>query len=168
MGSHINSFIFPQRQLLPGSFENQPDPRSTQLLANTTTKNTKEMGKSVHSLNEILNCATLTLKAPYTGAKGTEKLFTTTRQQLTFPCCAVLMEMLAPWDKNEEFSPGGFPRSFLSRTLVMLMRCSQTQHLKLCKLGSGAKDSFLGRNVPFSLVLATRLFAIKKHKRPFS
>lgn len=48
------------------------------------------------SLNEILNCAVLTLKTPSTQAKEAEKQSTPTFQQLAFTWCVVLIERLAP------------------------------------------------------------------------
>lgn len=77
------------------------------------------------SLNEILNCEILTVKTPSTQAKEPEKQPTPTFQQLVFPWCAELTDLLAPWHRNEKCPPRWLPLpSFL--TLATPMRCSQT------------------------------------------
>lgn len=103
------------------------------------------------SLNEILNHAILTLMTPCSQAKEAEELFVPTLQQLAFPWCAV-MELLAPWGKMRNSSPGG-SHSFSSRTLAMLMRCSQLPPQNHCKLGARSVCSLPGRDVSFPSVI---------------
>lgn len=76
--------MLPLRQLLPGPSENQPDPRSLSYWPIPPGKTKGKWENGVESLNEILNCAILTLKAPYTQAKEAERLFTPAFQQLAF------------------------------------------------------------------------------------
>jgi len=66
--------MLPQGQLLPGSFENQPLPKSCSAAGKFHQGKQKGNRKAdAESLNEILNCAILTLKTTSSQAKEAEK-----------------------------------------------------------------------------------------------
>lgn len=117
--------MLPRRQLSPGSFENQPRPKSCSAIGKFHQEKQKGNRKAnAENLNEILNCAILTLKTTPSQAKEAEKQSTPTFQRLAFLWCAVIMGLLAPQDRTEKCLPKGLPLPSLL-TLAMLTRCSQ-------------------------------------------
>lgn len=117
------------------------------------------------SLNEILNCEILTLKTPSTQAKEAEKQSMPTFQQLAFPWCAELTDLLAPWHRNEKCPPPGGSHSLLSWLWQRRWDAVRPHHRSI--RNRNKIYVFLPRENCAVSLGDPRFFAIEKNKRSF-